>query len=842
MAATEPPGKGAYSSMFSVRKTLLAYLVFATLWILLSDQAVAILVPSLEYVTSWQTIKGGIFVATSGTLLYFLMSRQFRTLTRTNKRLKRNTRRLELMRELDKALLSAESPHEIARTAVERIREMTPCYHVSMIVFETNSQMALVEVVSTVPTSSIQTEQRLSFVRGVDTLRKGEIFRVDDLGQIPDLTPSEQLIYTEGVRSYIHIPIQVHGQLIGSVNLLDTTAKRFSEEDIAIASEITTRVALALQQAQLLENTRDENVRLESLREAGLRLTESLSLEDVFHQVLNSALKLSERIDAIYIYIYQKGILKPRHQFWRDGTHPGNDTVYQPAENGIHYTVARSGDIVVVEDMAQNTQFRNNVLESSGAVIGLPLKIGPQVIGVMSVYSHQPRSFSGNEISLFSLLSDHVALAVHNALLYEQMQADIAQLESLRQVSLYLTSHLELQPVLEVILDYTLSLTESQNAHIFLYDGETLTFGAAVWESQKQQQPFKEIRSDGLTYKVARNGQMLVIPDIRSHALYHGIDEDGAIVGIPLIVHGKVRGVMNISRNMPHQFTDQELNLMQLISDQAAIAIHNAEMYEELQRKADEMERRVKERTAELQAANVRLTEYDRLRSKFVSDLSHELRTPVSSLNVRLYLMERSNPEQYPNHIASLKTQVDLLNDFIQNALDITRLDLEPTHATLGAVELPEVIEAVVATYREVAEANGVELLYAQEGTLPPLLGERNNLSQMVTHLVSNAVRYTKEGTIKVSTRIDEANDHILVTVEDTGIGIDEEDIPHIFERFYRGQQVAQLLPGTGLGLSIVLTIVKLHGGWLDVKSEVGKGSIFSIWLPTIKMLNSNGK
>lgn len=826
--------------MFSSRRIIGIYLVFATLWIWIGDQLVAVLVPSLEYVTIWQMAKGVLFVAISGLLLTILMKRQFRIIQQASEQMQRYMRRLELLRQLDKALLSAESPQEVTHTAVERIREMTPCYHVSMTLFDADSNMAFVSAASTVATSYFQEEQRFSFVRGIEVLRSGQVFQVDDIQQLVELTPTEKLLQKEGIRSYIHIPVQVRGRLTGTINLVDRVPQRFSAEDIAIASEVTTRVSLALQQAQLLEHARDENIRLESLRQAGLRLSESLSLEDVFHQILDSALKLCDHIDVVYIYMYQNDTLTIGHSFVRSGSH--THEAYQPRQNGVHYAVAHTGSTIVVEDLAQDTRFNNTAQSYSGTIVALPLKIGTQVIGVLSVYNYQPCSFSVHDISLFRLLSDQASLTLHNALLHEQMRLDISQLESLRQVSLYLTSHLELQPVLDVILEYTLSLTEAKNAHIFLYDGDKLTFGAAMWEGKKKEQPFKEVRPEGLTYQVARSGQMLVIPDMNNHELYADIDYTGAIVGIPLLMQGKVRGVMNISYNEPHAFSEQELNLMELISDQAAIAIHNAWLYEELQRHADEMERRVEERTIELKTANVRLTEYDRLRSKFVSDLSHELRTPVSSLNVRLYLMERSAPEQYPNHIAALKTQIDLLNDFIQNALDISRLDLEPTHVTLAAVHLTQVIQAVVSAYREAAEANGVQLLFEPDNDLPPIQGEYNHLSQMVTHLVSNAVRYTTKGHIKIAAQLDEAKNHICITVEDTGMGIHEDDIPYIFDRFYRGQQVAQLLPGTGLGLSIVQMIVKLHSGWIDVQSQVGKGSTFSICLPTNMIFPKNGK
>jgi PAS domain S-box-containing protein len=170
----------------------------------------------------------------------------------------------------------------------------------------------------------------------------------------------------------------------------------------------------------------------------------------------------------------------------------------------------------------------------------------------------------------------------------EEIRQRTAQLEALRQASLRLTSTLELQPILEAILDHTLNVVASDDAHIFLYDGERLTFGAALWEDGHQQKSYSEPRSQGLTYTVARSGERIVVPDVNSHPLFRDYQWGGAIVGLPLRIGERVVGVMTVAFQKPHVFDESELRVLGLLADQAAIAIENARLYAAQQQRAQE--------------------------------------------------------------------------------------------------------------------------------------------------------------------------------------------------------------------------------------------------------------
>ncbi len=227
-----------------------------------------------------------------------------------------------------------------------------------------------------------------------------------------------------------------------------------------------------------------------------------------------------------------------------------------------------------------------------------------------------------------------------------------------------------------------------------------------------------------------------------------------------------------------------------------------------------------------------RQKELDRLKDMFVADVSHELRTPTTNISLYLELLEDAPPAKRAEYLEVLKEQSHLLRKLVEDILDLSRLTMGKTkRIEFTAVDLNQLTEQVVIAHWPLAESSGVSLSFDPAEGLPFVQGEKNQLARVITNLVSNAVRYTLQGEVRVRTF--EGDMQVCLEVRDTGIGIALDDQAHIFERFYRGRQVRQSkIHGTGLGLAIVKEIVDLHEGRINIISEVGKGSTFQIWLP----------
>jgi PAS domain S-box-containing protein len=229
-----------------------------------------------------------------------------------------------------------------------------------------------------------------------------------------------------------------------------------------------------------------------------------------------------------------------------------------------------------------------------------------------------------------------------------------------------------------------------------------------------------------------------------------------------------------------------------------------------------------------------RKKELDRMKDMFISDVSHELRTPITNIRLYLELLESAPPERQKRFLAVIKEQSELLTKLVEDILDLSRLTiLKARKVAFTNVNLNNLIEQVVTAHLPLAEASGVRLIFEAAQDLPHIRAEHNQIARLVTNLISNAIRYSPRG--QVCVRTESANGTVCLTVQDTGIGIEQQDLPHIYERFYRGRNVRQSeIHGTGLGLAIVKEIVDLHDGEIQVQSAVGKGSTFQVKLPAV--------
>ena len=228
--------------------------------------------------------------------------------------------------------------------------------------------------------------------------------------------------------------------------------------------------------------------------------------------------------------------------------------------------------------------------------------------------------------------------------------------------------------------------------------------------------------------------------------------------------------------------------------------------------------------------------EADRAKTEFVSTVSHELRTPMTSIKgyTDLVYGGAAGPinQDQRRFLGIIKSNTDRLTALINDLLDISRIETGRVRFEARPLQIGEVVAEVVNVLAGQAQANDQTLTYEVAGGLADIMGDRDRLTQVLINLVGNAVRYTpKNGEIEV--RVYPVEGAVRVDVRDTGIGIDPQDMAHIFERFYRSDHpLVQEKRGTGLGLSIVKMFVEMHGGRIWVDSDPGKGSTFTFILP----------
>lgn len=248
---------------------------------------------------------------------------------------------------------------------------------------------------------------------------------------------------------------------------------------------------------------------------------------------------------------------------------------------------------------------------------------------------------------------------------------------------------------------------------------------------------------------------------------------------------------------------------------------------------------------AEIEKREERLTELDRLKTDFVSGVSHEMRTPLTTIKTltSVLLRDKATEDERRQYLQTIMAECDRQIDLVLNLLDLSRIEAGAFNILLSAVDVVEVIRSCSMTERHNAEARGHRLEIRVPKDLPPVVADRAALRRILCGIVQNAIKYTPDGGRIVIDAADEAG-CVRISVCDTGPGIRQEDTPYIFDKFYRGRSPrtadssgedltdCEEVPGVGLGLYLARTIVKELGGRIEVKSKVGEGSRFSIVLP----------
>lgn len=313
-----------------------------------------------------------------------------------------------------------------------------------------------------------------------------------------------------------------------------------------------------------------------------------------------------------------------------------------------------------------------------------------------------------------------------------------------------------------------------------------------------------------------------------------------SFAALPLRRGEEIIGVLGLGSRTQRDFEKQK-TFLDTLSNEIAIGLQNAILYEKISRYSIELEERVRERTKELQQANTKLKELDRLKSMFLASMSHELRTPLNSIIgfTGLLLMGLSgelNPEQQ-KQLNMVKGSANHLLSLINDILDISRIESGKVNLDIGPFEIADVVTDVVETVAPSAEEKGLALLTDIQEDIA-ITSDRRRVKQVLMNLVANAVKFTENGTVKISvTRL--PRNQTAITVSDTGPGIREEDMENLFKPFQQiDMSSTKKHEGTGLGLYLCKKLTDLLNGDISVKSRYGKGSDFTFHLP----LDSEGR
>jgi signal transduction histidine kinase len=254
--------------------------------------------------------------------------------------------------------------------------------------------------------------------------------------------------------------------------------------------------------------------------------------------------------------------------------------------------------------------------------------------------------------------------------------------------------------------------------------------------------------------------------------------------------------------------------------------------------KLEEKQQELEQATASLQAANLRLQELDRLKDDFVSTVTHELRTPLTSIRAFSEILHDHpdiDPAERHRFLGLIIKESERLTRLINQVLDLAKLESGHAEWQTGELDLQEIVQDAVSATSQLFKSRGVTLETRSEARTSRVLADRDRVMQVMLNLLSNAVKFCPEGTGRVEVRLSDADGDVRIDVADNGIGISPEHMGIIFEKFRQvGDTLTDKPAGTGLGLAICRQIIGHFGGRLFVRSELGRGSVFTFTLPQI--------
>jgi signal transduction histidine kinase len=477
-----------------------------------------------------------------------------------------------------------------------------------------------------------------------------------------------------------------------------------------------------------------------------------------------------------------------------------------PVGQGFAGRIAAERHSVILPDV-DHAHVLNPILRQKGikSMLGVPLLIEGQVLGVLHVGSLTPREFLKEDVDFLQLAADRIALAIDHARLFEAEIRARQRLENVQAVTDVALAHLEVDELLGELLIRVRDLLGTDTAAILLLDGDAdeLVARSAVGLEEEVEAGVRIPVGRGFAGRIAAKREAVILPDLDHADVFNPILRQKGIksmLGVPLTRGADVIGVLHVGTLTPRDFTSDDVELLTLVAERAALGIDRARVVEEM-------------------------LQLDQLKLNFVAVASHELRTPATAVFGALATLrahgQSLSAETRRQLEETLWEQANRLTRLIEQLLDLSQLDDRAIMLDPQPVVLRAVLDDVARSTLPERGADPVTIDVDDE--LAAVI-DRLAVERVISNLLVNAARYGRPPIVLSAENRDR---HLRIAVEDAGDGVPEELVPRLFERFERGLDGT----GSGLGLAIAKAYARAHGGDLVYEPRAG-GSRFELVLP----------
>lgn len=632
-------------------------------------------------------------------------------------------------------------------------------------------------------------------------------------------------------RSWIAAPLNAGADTIGAIHTFyRDPAYKIRARQQQLFTVFADRTATALERIETNERLQERAEQLEIMNQVTFSLASTKELDPLLELILDKAIELLDTEAGTFMITREEdGELE-----FRVARGPSSDGLVGrrlPLGAGLAGTAAQTGRAIISNRVQEDERWFSAVDAGSDfnsqSILTVPLVRQNTVLGILQVINKQNgASFTLEDQSLLTAFAGQAVVAMENARLLAQtddaLQKSVDELSLLQQLDRDLNTTLDLDHVLNLTLNRMLSIYQAIAGAIALVDEEGEIFRAVTQGYDETFDETKLSAQKGLIGQVIHSGQPHNAANVHEEPNYVTANfNTHAQMTLPFINKQQLIGVISIESDVIGKYSEEDLQTAVRITNHAAAAIANAILYD-------------------------KVNEANQAKSEFVSMVSHELKTPMTSLrgytDLLLSGMTGELTEQQHNFLEIMAANIRRMSQQIQDLTDISRIETGQLHIEQAPTSFVNVVNETMQTVKGLCDEKEIRVHLELPEELPLVMADRGRMVQVLTNLLSNACKYSPpdtDVTLKFMTRMvaqedsDEMLPMVYCCVKDSGYGISPEDLEKLFTKFFRSNDPnIRQAKGTGLGLSITKGIIELHGGEIWVESKLGEGTSFQFTIP----------
>jgi two-component system, NtrC family, sensor kinase len=647
-----------------------------------------------------------------------------------------------------------------------------------------------------------------------------------------------------GARTCITVPMLKETELVGAIVIYRQDVRPFSDKQIELVQNFGNQAVIAIENTRLLnelrQRTDDLSESLEQQRATAeiLGVISSLpaDVQPVFDTIVRSfALLCGSVFGAIYTFDGELVHFASAYGFSSEqlATLKAKYPVRVDDPSVLSSRAILTKAPVHIHDVMSDPHYdrEHAALMGSRRLLAVPmLREGVPLGAIVAAWGEAGATPKQHE-DLLKVFAAQAVIAIENVRLLNELRESLQQQTATADVLKVISrSTFDLKSVLQTLVESAGRLCGADYATITRQRDGVLFFAEAYGYSSEFIEYVKAMsveRGRGTaTGRALLERQVIHLADVLADPDYTWAEAQRlggyrTVLAVPMLREGVPMGVLTLTRSEVRPFTDKQIELVQTFADQAAIAIENVRLFEEIQDKSRQ------------------LAEASERKSQFLASMSHELRTPLNAVIGLTEMMvtnaARFGTEKALEPLRRVNAAGTHLLSLINEILDLSKIEAGKLELNPERVNLARLIDEVIGTAGQLAEKNKNRLVVDAQEDLGALNADSMRLKQILLNLLSNACKFTKEGEVALRVRkVADGREWVELAVADTGIGMTAEQQAKLFQDFTQADSLtARRYGGTGLGLAITRKLARMMGGDVTVTSEPGKGSVFTVRLPS---------